>query len=179
MQNLRQGISEIYDVLCERMDKYGDKRKLLGSNEMLTRYILIDPVLRRLGWNTEDPEQVLLSESISLKSKNRGYPDYTLSYMGNKVAYIEAKKWGTIYRIKKLNKIRNIMRQKDVRQLSDYCKEDDVPGILTDGGAWWVCNFKERTLNRQIKEKIDWGDDSKPAVVTKLLKLRPESISSC
>jgi hypothetical protein len=48
----------IYDVvdiilkIKERIDKYKD---LFQRNEMLVRYTLIDPFLRVLGWNTEDP----------------------------------------------------------------------------------------------------------------------------
>ena len=50
---------EIIKKLRERIERY---RNLLEKNEMLTRYILIDPLLRVLGWDIENPEQVRLEE---------------------------------------------------------------------------------------------------------------------
>ena len=38
--------------LRERIDAHG---AALRQNEALTRYALIDPLLRALGWNTADP----------------------------------------------------------------------------------------------------------------------------
>ncbi|WP_376791034.1 hypothetical protein [Thermoflexus sp.] len=56
--------------LHERMDQYGER---LRQNEMLTRYTLIDPLLRALGWNTEDPDQVIPEYTTEV-----GRPDYVL-----------------------------------------------------------------------------------------------------
>lgn len=45
----------------------------LRKNEMLTRYALVDPVLRALGWDTEDPDQVVPEFQTEV-----GRPDYIL-----------------------------------------------------------------------------------------------------
>ena len=39
------------ETLRDRVDDYGPA---LRKNEMLTRYALIDPLLRELGWDIED-----------------------------------------------------------------------------------------------------------------------------
>jgi predicted type IV restriction endonuclease len=179
---LKQRVSASVEELYRRMEDYGDNQKLLGGNEMLTRYILIDPVLRTLGWEMEDPGNVLVGEPIRLQSNKLGHPDYTLFYKGKRVAYVEAKCWGTMYRISHKGKISDIERQKEYRQLARYCrecKENDMPlGILTDGGSWWVCDFRKRSFGDIVKERIDLGTDSKASVVSFLLKLRPGSVSS-
>lgn len=50
--------------LRQCIEKLGNRLKqherLLHQSEIQTRYILIDPLLRTLGWNTEDPMLVRL-----------------------------------------------------------------------------------------------------------------------
>ena len=48
-----ENLLTLIEKLQERIDSHGDALK---KNEMLTRYALIDPLLRELGWDTEDPE---------------------------------------------------------------------------------------------------------------------------
>ena len=60
------------------------------SNEAITRYSLIDPVLRGMGWDTEDPSVV-----VPEYSSGEGRADYALFYNADKPAIIvEAKKLG-------------------------------------------------------------------------------------
>lgn len=179
MPKLRQSISGI----CKRMYEYGTNRKMLGGNEMLTRYILIDPILRALRWNLEDPDNVFVSEGIvHHKSGKKVHPDYALRVKGKIVAYIEAKCWGTMYGLIHKDKINEIKRTKEYRQLAKYCREcksdaDDMPlGILTDGGAWWVCDFRKRKFEDRVKG-IDLGKHKPEEVVSFLLQLRPGRIS--
>jgi len=49
-------VDELFRVIervRERIRRYGGE---LRRSEALTRYVLVDPVLRALGWDTEDPE---------------------------------------------------------------------------------------------------------------------------
>ena len=65
-------------------------RPALSGSEWLTRYTLIDPLLRELGWDTEDPELV-----IPEYSSGGGRADYALLGNDGKPAMIvEAKKLG-------------------------------------------------------------------------------------
>ena len=52
-----EGLIEVIGKLQEYMGKDKYRHDLL-NNELLTRYVLIDPLLRALGWDTENPEEV-------------------------------------------------------------------------------------------------------------------------
>ena len=65
-------------------------RKELAKNETMTRYALIDPLLRSLGWDTEDPGQVLPECSDG----SGGKVDYVLAAEDRPVAVLEAKRLG-------------------------------------------------------------------------------------
>lgn len=53
---------------------------------MLTRYALIDPILRALDWDTEDPSQV--KPEFSMRQRRS---DYALLYDGRPLVMVEAK----------------------------------------------------------------------------------------
>jgi hypothetical protein len=55
---------------------------------MLTRYALVDPILRALGWDTEDPEQVVPEFQTEV-----GRPDYILHCADLRIG-VEAKRLG-------------------------------------------------------------------------------------
>ena len=63
---------DAWDTICVRMDNYGEE--LLNTNEEATRYALIDPILRSLGWDLNDPDQV----RVECLQEFGGKPDYTL-----------------------------------------------------------------------------------------------------
>jgi predicted type IV restriction endonuclease len=47
-----KGLLEAIERVKDRAEKsHGELQK----SEALTRYVLIDPILRALGWDTEDP----------------------------------------------------------------------------------------------------------------------------
>ena len=48
--------------LRERMENHQDKLK---QSEALTRSALVDPLLRALGWDTENPSQVIPEYKVS------------------------------------------------------------------------------------------------------------------
>ena len=49
-----------------------------GERETRTKYALIDPILRSLGWDTEDPNQVRLEYEVSRDSEDARRVDYAL-----------------------------------------------------------------------------------------------------
>ncbi len=96
--------------LKKKIDKHGSK---IG-NETTTRYVLIDPVLRELGWCLDNPDEVEYEEGKD------GRWDYNL----RKRLLIEAKKLGGI-------------KDKDKRQLIKYLRDNSMKhGVLTDGNEW-------------------------------------------
>lgn len=76
----------LFAILHKRIEKHGP---LLRRSEALTRYVLIDPLLRALGWDTEDPEQVRPEYPVG-----GGSADYGLMDDGKPLLFIEAKKLG-------------------------------------------------------------------------------------
>ncbi len=85
-------IEEIVGVvgkIVQRIRSYGSE---LYKNEALVRYSLIDPFLRSLGWDIEDPGQVVPEFSIEA-----GRPDYALFSLNKSkpIAFIGAKKLGS------------------------------------------------------------------------------------
>ena len=51
-----EGLFNLVETLRARI---GAHSKQLTQSEALTRYALIDPLLRELGWDTEDPALVV------------------------------------------------------------------------------------------------------------------------
>jgi len=89
----RVALLDIVELVNKLRSKIEKHRDLLQSNEALTRYALIDPLLRALGWDTEDPDQVEPESSTPTTDNDRA--DYVLKINGEKVAVVEAKKLGT------------------------------------------------------------------------------------
>ena len=84
---LLDDLYQAIEKLRERMDEHGDR---LRQSEALTRNALVDPLLRALGWDTEDP--ALAMPEYRLGS---GFADYALLNSGKPAIVIEAKKLGT------------------------------------------------------------------------------------
>ncbi len=111
---------KLVDALRGRIEAHS---KNLRTNEALTRAVLVDPLLRALGWNTEDPAQVVPEFSIpDHKAKSA---DYALFARANRPdVIIEAKKLGEPL-------------AEAARQALSYCTQDGFPFfVVTDGQSW-------------------------------------------
>ena len=92
-----------------------------GGSEALTRYALINPMLRELGWDTSDPNMV-----IPEYSSGDGRADYALLSDGKPVVMVEAKKLDESL-------------QSAVGQGIQYCLMQGTGYFLvTDGRRWEV-----------------------------------------
>ena len=93
---------------------------LLRQSEALTRYVLIDPLLRELGWDTEDPHKVR-PEAGGLG----GIADYELRQGDSTVALLEAKKLG------------QGVTPEAIGQALNYCNQRGIAYmIVSDGDKW-------------------------------------------
>lgn len=93
---------------------------LLRQSEALTRYVLIDPLLRELGWDTEDPHKVR-PEAGGLG----GIADYELRQGDSTVALLEAKKLG------------QGVTPDGIGQALNYCNQRGIAYmIVSDGDKW-------------------------------------------
>ena len=110
-------LHELIETLQARIDQHA---AALQQSEALTRYALIDPMLRALGWDTGDPSQVLVEVRFG-----SGSADYALlGGDGRHRVIVEAKKLGTPL-------------QSAVNQGINYSIEDGILHFaLTDGQRW-------------------------------------------
>jgi hypothetical protein len=118
-----EALFEVIQKVRARIQKHGDA---LRNNEMLTRYALVDPILRALGWDTEDPDAV--EPEFRLET---GRPDYALKHEGQPLIMVEAKS---------LRGAIDQAREEGFR----YCWRMKVPFyVITDGNRWELHDLRE------------------------------------
>ena len=118
---------ELFEELKQRIDEQGD---YLRESEYRTRILLIDPLLRMLGWNVEDFHCVEIEYRTSQSVKERA--DYVLKNGESKVAIVEAKKLGTD------------MKSGERRQAKEYADYADTSQcVLTDGAKWMLYDLNQ------------------------------------
>ena len=148
-------LHELIETLQARIDAH---RSAFQQNEALTRYALIDPLLRGLGWDTSNPSQVL----VEFRSQS-GSADYALlGDDGRPRVIVEAKKLGTPL-------------AGAVRQLIGYCIEDGIEFcVLTDGQSWELYRtFDPVPLNQKLVVKLDLAGESSETCLKALALWRP------
>ena len=113
-----------FEFLKKRIEEH---QEYLSQDETRTRQVLIDPLLKELGWDVGDPGVVELERRI-VKGQAGGVlkkADYVLSHERAEVAVVEAKRLG---------------RQLDdevTTQASTYANINNIPWVVvTDGDQW-------------------------------------------
>jgi hypothetical protein len=122
--------------------KIKDHRALYDQNEAAVSMQIVTPILKALGWNVEDPDEVQPNVSTE-----EGRPDYTLIHDGKKRLFVEVKKLSV-----------DIEKIEPMRQLSKYAFGEGIRyGLLTNGGVWvLVRSFEE---GKTLTERIVWRAD--------------------
>jgi predicted type IV restriction endonuclease len=119
-------MEELLRAIEEVQERIARHRAELQKSEALTRYALIDPILRALGWDTEDPEQVRPEFPTET-----GKPDYALIWEGKPRIMVEAKPLG-------------VSLEEARRKGFQYCFENKVRFyVITDGAIWKVWDLGE------------------------------------
>ena len=131
-------LSNLSEVLMQIRDSAGQYQKTLTKNEAATRAVLVDPILRALGWDIANTNMVEVE-----KTHNNVRADYAL-YDTNQIPkiIIEAKSLGS-----------NLTKQNIVMSLVNYAfnfKLNDV--FLTDGLTWH--HFNEFTPGKLHPTKV-------------------------
>ena len=114
-------------------------RSYLAENETRTRQVLIDPLLRELGWDVSDPDMVQLEYWVKQQRA-----DYALMSDGHPVAVIEAKRLG------------RGLEDDEIMQVLNYANRDGIDYmIVTDGDKWEMYEvFKRGTLEERLLMKF-------------------------
>lgn len=131
-------MAKIVDRLKERIKKHGRYLRGRGGKELRTRVLLIDPLLRALDWDLENPDQV----EVEVK-REEGTPDYTLIKDGLPVALIEAKGLG------------ENLNAKDPGQVIRYTTDPNFQRVsvvvFTNGDEWLFFRQSERWKSESVK----------------------------
>ena len=91
-------------MVLKRLRRY---RNLYEKSEESVKYQIINPILKELGWNSENPEEVRINISTE-----EDIPDYTLLKNNKKVLFTEAKKLSVdkLYRMSWTTPIKNLTK---------------------------------------------------------------------
>jgi predicted type IV restriction endonuclease len=145
---------EAIERVRERIERHGSK---LSQNEMLTRYALVDPILRALGWDTEDPEQVVPEFQTEV-----GRPDYILHCADLRIG-VEAKRLGADEKT---------FEQAYLRALPLWQSREIRYYAITDGDRWILWDIsKPRTQNPEPIVDIRLSRDNLGDAARQLLAL--------
>lgn len=133
------GLNEAIKTANDKMRLY---RSYYEANESAVRGQIIDPILKALGWNTDDPEDVR-TELVS----DEGFSDYCLFKNKRKILCVEAK-----------NLSKNVEDKKRIHQLAKYCFNDGMEyGIITNGAIWIL--FKSFQQGIEMEKRRIWKVD--------------------
>ncbi len=131
---------ELFEELKQRINEHGD---YLRESEYRTRVLLIDPLLRMLGWNVEDFDCVEIEFRTSQSVQERA--DYVLKNDESKVAIVEAKRLGTV------------MSSTERRQAKEYADYADASQcVLTDGAKWMLYDLDQGRNPDKMKPKVEF-----------------------
>lgn len=153
-------LQETLEMVLDRMKKH---RSLYDQNEMAVRDQLVNPILRGLGWNPEDPEEVRPNVSTE-----EGVPDYSLIKNGSTVLFIEVKKLSV-----------DVEQREVISQLAKYCFGEGMKyGVLTNGVIWILFRaFQEgTTMGERIVWKTDIESDELTATMRRLNTISKEGV---
>ncbi len=142
-------------VQRERIETHGPA---LSQSEALTRSALIDPLLRGLGWNTEDPSHVVPEFPIPSRQISADYALFTGTE--NPDVIIEAKKLGEL-------------PGDTAHQAVTYCAADGFDCFaVTNGQRWEVYETRRPgALEQKRIAGFDIGRDTTSAVCSAALSL--------
>ena len=148
-----QSLYEAIATLRGRIERHAAN---LRQNEMLTRYALIDPLLRELGWDTEDPDLVRPEYR-----SGTGSADYALLKDGKPVMMVEAKKLDTP------------LQDNVLAQGIQYCLMQGTPYFaVTDGRKWEIYEtHKAAPIDEKRVVAFDVADPTPSEPVLKALAL--------
>ena len=133
-------LDELYEQLRKIREDISQFADYLEANEAATRTILIDPLLRSLGWEVADPTQVRLEFGITKLGGGKKFADYALMKDDEPVAVIEAKRLNA----KNFEAAISAAMVEAVERGIKYI-------LVTDGDQWRVYDvFKQASIKESL-----------------------------
>ena len=153
-------LKETIEMLRERIQAH---RPYLEGYETRTRQALIDPMLRALGWDVEDPSSVELEYGI-----RRKWADYALMVNEKPIAVIEAKALGTP------------LNDDEKMQALNYANMDGIDYMaVTNGDHWQMFDvFKRGQLDDRILMEFQLTRDEPYACALQALGIWRPNLAS-
>ena len=153
-------LKETIETLRERIKAH---RPYLEGYETRTRQVLIDPMLRALGWDVGDPNSVELEYGIKRK-----WADYALMESGRPIAVIEAKALG------------RPLNDDEKMQALNYANMDGIDYMaITNGDHWQMFDvFKRGQLDDRILMEFQLTRDESYACALQALGLWRPNLAS-
>ena len=133
-------LDDLQGVIERLQDRIKTHRSYLSGDETRTRQVLIDPLLRELGWDVSDPDTVELEYRVGQQRA-----DYALMSGTEPVAVIEAKPLGSS------------LKDREMGQAFGYATLDVINYmIVTDGDKWEMYDvFKKVALAERLLMKLE------------------------
>ena len=155
-----EGLLELVETLRARIDAHG---AALRGSEALTRYALIDPLLRELDWDTSNPDMV-----VPEYRSGSGSADYALLSNGSPAMMVEAKKLSTP------------LRDQVLAQGINYCLMEGTGYFSVTDGQRWEIYETHRPVPIDEKRIVSWDlkQPSSAEVCLKALALWRPSLQS-
>ena len=153
-------LSEVLAQVIEKMKKF---RSVYEQSEMAVRDQIINPILRSLGWNTENPEEVRPNVSTQ-----EGVPDYSLIKDEKTILFLEAKRLGV-----------DVEQREVIAQLARYSFGQGTEyGVLTNGAVWILMRSFEvgKTLGDRVVWKADLENEEPPSVARKIITISRSNV---
>lgn len=143
---------ELIETLKTRIRDHGHT---LRENETRTRMVLVDPLLCALGWDTRNPEFVMVEYQVE---KRRA--DYALLGDGTPAAIVEAKRLGDAL-------------DQHLNQMLTYANAHGIPkAAITDGNHWHLYEvFKPVSLAERLILEVRVADERPVECAMKFLGL--------
>lgn len=162
---------ETFETLKKLIEEHRDYLSGGGGAETRTRQVLIDPLLKELGWDVGDPSQVELELPTEkpFGNKQRLKPDYTLKLRENAIAVVEAKAFGA--------------KNLDDANWQAYQYAISKPGIdyavVTDGNEWRFMDVhKKGSVEEKLETLFTITSDSPSTCALRALKLWNPNLSA-
>ena len=129
---------QLETTVRELKERAAAHRDYIKGHETRTRSLLIDPLLRGLGWDTEDPDAVQLEYKLAA-----GFADYALMNGDTLAAVIEAKRLGT--------GLGGSVHLQVIQYIQDpACSQIDLVAF-TNGDDWVFCRRSDNWKALRVK----------------------------